>query len=298
MKLSKLLKVLLGLVVVLVVAVVCVFFFINSIVKTGIEAGGKYALGVPTTVNSVSVGLGSFGMNGLNVANPTGFNSPHFLELGDANVAVTLPSLMQDTIQVPTFSLDNLDVNLEKKNGATNYKVILDNLSKLKGDSKATQSQSADQGGGKKLVISDVSLKNIKVHVNLLGDGGTVSDITKVNINLDEIKLQNVGKTDKGMTGVTVSQLSSIIVQAVLSAVADKGGGILPADLLGDLGGQLSAIGDIKDLGLNVVGKVGSTVENAGKQVIDGAAKGVGDAADKLQKDVGKGLKDLLPGKK
>lgn len=300
MKLSKLIKILVSLVVLVVVVLVVGVLFINSIVKTGIEAGGKYALGVPTTVNSVSVGLGSFGMSGLNVANPQGFTTPHFLQLGDAGVAVSLPSLMQDTIQVPTFALDTLDVNIEKKGGATNYKVILDNLAKLKGaDSGKGAPAPSNDGGGKKLIISDLTLKNIRVHANLLGDTG-VGDLTKINITIDEIKLQNVGKTDKGVagSGVTVSQLSSIVVQAILSAVAEKGQGILPGDLLGDLQGQLTSLGGIKDLGLKVVGNVGSSVEQAGKKVVDEATKGVNEAADKLKKDVGKGLEGLLPGKK
>jgi len=112
--------------------------------------------------------------------------------------------------------------------------------------------------------------------------------VTKVTVPVEEIHLQNVGKTGTGVggSGVTVGQLSSLIVQAVLDAAAKAGNGILPADMLGDLQTRLANIGDLK----NLTGDVGKKAEEAAKTVEDGAKKAVDGA--------GKALQGLIPGAK
>ena len=105
--------------VVVVLLVVGAFFWIDSIAKAGVETGGTYALGVDTTLDGMDVGVLSGGveMSALNVANPTGFESPHFLHLGTGRVAVSLGSLTEDKVVVPEFTLSGLSLNLESKSG-------------------------------------------------------------------------------------------------------------------------------------------------------------------------------------
>lgn len=314
MKILKLILIIAVLLVLLLIAgVLFALSQINAIAKTGIEKGSTYALGVNTTVASVNIGLfsGTFSMNGLNVANPQGYPGPHFLKLGNGSVAVSLASLNQPTIEVPTFSLSDLDVRLEKTDGAANYQVILDNLGRLSSGKPADPNQPAPTGDEKKLVINELTLRNIKVHVDLLKPAGAIGDVvgkaTAIDIPIKEIKLTNVGKTGTGVggTGVTVSQLSSIIVQAVLAAVAENGAGVLPADLLGDLKGKLGNLDGLKGLGMQAVGGVTEKATEAAKQVTEGAKEAVKDATKKGEEAVKKGeeavkkgLENLLPGKK
>lgn len=289
----------LGLVVVLVLVVVVAFFMINSIAKAGIEKGGTYALGVPTSVDSVNVDVlgGVFEMKGLEVANPAGFTSPHFLALGSGGVNVTLQSLTKDTVELPRLALDTIDVRLEKKDGKSNYNVILENLKKLSGSdpSKPAPAPGPD-AKAKRFVVSDLSVTNVTVHVDLLG--GPASSLTKITVPIDEIKLKNVGRTGSGVagTGVTMSELSGIIVKAVLAAAVQNGGGLIPADVLGELQGGLAGIanlgGSLSEMGLQVVGDAKGAVEQVGKEV----EKTV-DEAKKTVEDIGKGIKDLIPKK-
>ncbi len=297
----KFIKRLIGVVLLLLLLVIggLVFaaFRIDALARTGIEKGATYALGVPTTLAAADVGLlgGTFSMSDLHVGNPPGFTSPHFLSLGTGGVAVSLSTLSQQTVELPSFSLDRLSVNLEKRGDAgTNYKVILANLDKLKGSSPTTKPASTDE---RRFIIRDLSIKNVNVQVDLFGGPGAIGELTKVNIPIDEIKLADVGKTGTGVagSGVTMSELVSIIVQAVLGAAADKGGGLLPADFLGDLKGSLANLDGVKDLGMKVLGDAKGTIEEAGKKALQDTAKKAEDAV----KDVlDKGLKDLFPGDK
>jgi len=274
-----------------IAAVIFAFYSIDTIARRAIESGGTYALGVPTTLDSASVGIfgGTFSMSGLKVANPPGYGSSPFMSLGSGGVAVTLSSLREPVVQLPRLTLDNLNVSLEKKSGAANFNVILDNLKKL-------SSGSTSKGGGseKKFVIKELSLKNINVGVDLIGGPGAIGDLTKIKIPINEIKLENVGQTGTGVagTGVTLEQLASIIVQAVLAAAAEKGNGILPAEILGELQGGLANLGQLDKLGMKVLAdpsliqKIGG--ENAAKTLEQGK-KAVDDAKKAI---------DLIPGLK
>lgn len=290
---KKLVKAMLVLVVLLVVivvgAVVGVGMYANQLAKKGIERGGTYALGVPTTVDSVSIGLlsGKFGMSGLNVANPGGggYTSSHFLSLGSGNVAVNYSTLQQPVVDLPELTLRKIDVSLEKKGGKANYQTILDNLKKLQ-DSGSSKPSTGDE---KKLVIQKLLIEDIKINVDMV-DAGGLGQLAKLTIPLEKIELDNVGKTGTGVqgTGVTMEQLASIIVQAVLNAATEKAGGILPAELLNDLQSSLGQLNALKELPMKVMGDVKNVVDNLGKDL----GKGLGDAADKIGKDAGDAIKD------
>jgi hypothetical protein len=120
-----------------------------------------------------------------------------------------------------------------------------------------------------------------------------------VTIPIDKIELKDVGQTGQGVggSGVTMSQLSGIIVKAVLAAAAEKGGGLIPGDLLGDLQGKLSSLTNLDSLskgGMSIVAGAAGKVEEIGKKVGDDVKKSVDDAT----KNVGDALKGVLPGGK
>jgi hypothetical protein len=304
--LKKLLYVAAGLVLLLVVGVFIVFLSINSIAKRAIEKGGTYALGTDTSVSSVSVGVfkGEFSMSGLKVANPssaTKFESPHFLTLGTGSTAVTLSTLRQPTVEIPTLTLDKLDANIESKGGATNYGAILDHLKTVTGGDSSKPAP-ADPNE-KKFIIRELKLTNLTIHVDMgaavggvvpggLGKvGDVVNKVTTVTIPIDKIELHDVGKGNGGVgdSGVSMSQLTGIIVKAVLAAAAEKGGGLIPTDLLGDLRGKLSSVANLDALskgGIEIVGGAATKVGDEVKKGVEDATKGIGDA-----------LKGVLPGR-
>ncbi|MBX3358401.1 MAG: AsmA family protein [Phycisphaeraceae bacterium] len=297
---KKLLIAVVVLVVLLMVAVGGVVYFAGSLAKSGIEKGGTYALGVPTRVDGVSLGLlsGRFSLTGLSVGSPAGYSAPHFLALGEGGVKVSLASLTSDVIEVPQFRLEDIDVRLQRKDGKGNYNVILDNIQKVSGP-KGAEPKPSSSGSDKKLVINELTIRNVKVHLELLDAPGGIG---KVEVPIDEIALKNVGKTGTGVggTGVTISELAGIVVQALMNAAVERGGGLIPADVLSDLQGSLAKLDDLKGLGMQVIGDAKGTVENvkaeAQKAVED--IKKTGDDLKKGLEDAKKGIGDLIPKKK
>lgn len=287
-------------VLVLAGGVILLLSQVDRIAKVAIEKGGTFATGTPTTVADVSIGLfsGKFALSGLSIANPAGFTSPAFMSLGSGGVDLSVASLTGSTIEVPRFALDALEVNLERRDGATNYGAILDSLKRLQGSGGGGGATPPAQDE-KKLVIGSLELSNIVVKIDMAGGPKAVSDLTRVTIPIEKISLSNVGKTGTGVagTGVTVSELSSLVISAVLRAAADKGGSIIPADLLGDLNGRLEGLGKGL-LDMKVVSGAQAKVEELGKKAVEDVKKTVDEAAKKATDKASEALKGLIPGKK
>ncbi len=275
----KIIKALIGLVVVvgvlLIVTVIGIFVFVDSLAKQGIEKGTSYALAVPTTLQRADVGIttGSFDMEGLNVANPEGFDTPHFMNLDSAGVAVSFESLSKDVVELPSLTLDGIDVNLQKTGNGSNYGVILENLKRFESEGDDAASKDSE---GKKFIIKKVTITNIVVHAALLPIGG---DATKLDLKVPEIILTDVGSGADG-GGVPMGKLAAIIVKAVFSAVVEKAGGLLPADMLGDLTGGLGQLTSLGDMGIGMAAQAAEELGDIAGQITDE----VGDVAADAQK--------------
>src|SRR5262245_20358478 len=180
MKLGKrLVLVVGGLLVVLVVALVVAFVFIDRLARTGIQAGATYALGVPTTLDQADVGVfaGTFEMRGLQISNPQGFASDKFMTLGKGGVAVSLGSLSSDTVELPKLELDTLNLALEKNNQGSNYQVLLNNLKRFEDKSKEKPAAEAE---GKKFVIREVLIRKVTVKADIVGGMSTTVPIEQI----------------------------------------------------------------------------------------------------------------------
>lgn len=308
-------RVIAAVVVLLIVGLVTAYFYLDSIAKAAIERGGAYATGVETEVDSVRLGLfsGRFGMQGFELDNPEGmgFQSDHFLELGEADLAVSIGSLRKDVVVVPRIRLDAIDLNLERRGGKQNFDVILANLEKLSSTEPAPEEAEPQQW-----IVNDLVITNVRVTAS--GEG-IVSNNQNITFTIPSIELNGV-KSD------SLAELQGQIVKQVLSAVAQQA----PAQVLGALGAELTSglaqVGELGEVTLAQVAAATELIEGAGESAkaatealgksIEGlspeAGKAVGGASEKVgevgeqaenvAKDVGKsieqGLGGLLGGKK
>lgn len=256
-----------------IAAVAGLFVYIDQIAKAGVERGATYALGVDTTLDSMSVGVfrGRVAMNGLDVANPPGFDSDRFLRLGEGRVAVTLGTLMEDTVVVPELRLSGVAINLEKKGKSANYQVILDGLKKFesKGEPPAPEKENP-----KRFVVRLVVVEDVDVAVDLLGIGG---GLTRLPVHLDRIELRDVGSESDG--GVVLAQLSGMLVKALLEAVVQQAGGVLPGEITAELTQGLAMLHGLGGASIKVVGDVTA--------IINGQTQDLAGLSGRLLQDVG-----------
>ncbi len=297
-RVKRLVAVVVAVVILIVVAAV---LWIDRLAKVGVEAGGQYAFGVPTRLDTASIGIlrGRSELSGLDIANPEGFETPHLLKLDDAVLAVSLGSLTGDTVEIPEFSLAGVDMNLESKGGKSNFKIVLGNLGRFESSEKEPKAK--EEKEGRKYVIREIVVKDIKVNVALLPIGGSA---TRVTIPIEELRLKDVGTgSDKG---IILAQVADTLLKAIIVAAMEKGGGTIPSELLGELNGAMASLAPLKTVGASLAVNVNGTLKDLSAQVgtagqqltqqAQGAAKQLGDttkdAQQKLTDEIGGLLKN------
>lgn len=287
-----------GVVVFTILVVIALFVAMGQIdiaARSAIEKGGAHALGVSTTLDDIRVGIlsGAVRMKTLQIGNPEGFETSHFVRLGDGTVAVKLGSLMEDLVVLPELTLLGIDMNLEKRDGKANYNVILDNLKKFQSDSPEEKAP-PDEGIERKYVIRKVTLRDITVQADLLPVGGS---LTRIPIKIDAIELENVGSdSDKALL---LSELMGILTHAILTGIVEKAGNLIPSDMLHELSNALASVEGLAGASIKLVGDISQQAGQITKEVakiadsvtgtvgnIGKSAEGIGSAVDDLGKNV------------
>ncbi len=277
---KRLMIVLAVLLVLLIIAIGVALYYLDTLLKRGIERGGAAALGVPTQVDVAHLGLlaGELSLKKLEITNPQGYSGAHFMTIDDLDAAVTLKSLTQDTIEVPYLRLTDVYVSLEKKGEKANYEVILENIKEFQKGFKSSDTQKSPgaTGGGKessssskRFVIKEISIKNIQVDAQVKQMGGLLGTAT-VRITIPEIKVTNIG-TEEG-NAVAIEEVTGVVTQAVLKAVLEQGAGVLPPEIARGLNGALGGLGGVT---VEVIGTVGKGVLDGTGKVIEGIGKGI-----------------------
>lgn len=259
---------------------------VNSLGKVAVEKGSTYALGVDTKLGGLNLSLlgGSVELTEMNIANPQGFKAANIMTLGKGQVAISIPSLLSDTIEVPLFELKNLALNIEQSGiGKTNFDQLLENLKKVQGDAPAEQT-----GSSKKLKIKKLLITDTTANIQLLPIGGVPSTIpVKIpRIEIDDFDPEN-GK------GVVIAEIFQIIIPTVIAAVLEGGKNLIPTDLANSLGkGVAGVVGQIGGEAGKIMSGVGTKLGPAFKDTLGGA----GGLLEKGVKDIGKGVGDVGKG--
>ncbi len=289
-------KLLIGVAGLFVALLVGVSFYINEIVGTAIERGGTYALGVETTVGFVRLSPfgGNFRISSLRIANPPGFERSSFLELGSGNIDVALATLTEPVVHVPRFHLDDIEITLERAKGRTNYGEILDNLGRFE-KGKAPAPKQEDSGPGTRVVIDELVITDVTANVEWID---APANLAMTKIEIPEIRLQGIGAHNA--QGVAVSELSSIIIKAIMGAIA-RYGGDLPSIMLGELQrsmGRLTRLPGVmvEGMGSNLVESVGNAMPGAVGDAVRGVGETTGEAAKGVTDAVGAKAKKALGG--
>ena len=225
--------------------------FVDGMARSAVEKSATSALGVPTTVADMDVGVfsGNCEMARVVVKNPQGqqFRAEHFLSIGSIRIAVSLGSLLEDTVVVPELALAQADMNLEQRGTTSNYGIIIENA-KRAGKPSGSEPPAAE----KKFVIRRLSIEGVAVHVTArLPAGGKAA---KADVTIPRIELEDVGTGGKP---VAISEIAVIVVRAILDEVVKRGGIEIPAGAISDLGKLL------EELGRGLEGETRKAVEEA-----------------------------------
>ncbi|MDH3982372.1 MAG: AsmA family protein [Kiritimatiellaceae bacterium] len=270
---KKLLKIILGLLAVLVVALVClVLFWLGPTVKKSVETVGPKALGTEVTIEKLRIHplLGTVQLKGLHIGNPEGFTNPSAVALKEFKVIVSLRSLLTDTVVVKEILIDSPEFTYERKLKTDNIKVLQKNIEAYTAKEEASEAELEQQieqekaegeqptdKPAKKIVIERLALINGKVNAK-------ISALPTAPIPLPDIEKTDIGKDDGGTSWAEAGkEISTTIYDAIFGAVSSVGG--IAGDALKGAGGSAVDAGKA----------AGDTVKDAGSAVIDSASDAV-----------------------
>ena len=212
-------KIIIGVILIVVILLVVLSFSIDGIVKGAIEKTGSKVLGTKVTVQNVELSLfsGSGTIKGLVVANPTGFKEPYLFKLGEVNVAVSIPSLLSDTIVVKNVSIAQPNIMFETNAKTSNIQTVLNHVEQSTGGktthhaakSQQTQKPTQPEGPAKHIIIQHFALTKPVVKGNLGG-------LATVNMQVPDVVLSDVG----GKQGVPVQDATKQLISALTNALS------------------------------------------------------------------------------
>ncbi len=304
-------------IVLLVGGVLYVLSQADAFVRRGIERGGTYVLEVPVTVDAATldIGEGRLGVTGLRVANPEGFGTAdeRFVRLGDGDVQVSYDTSDQEVVRLPRLALSDLEMLLIKGAEDSNYGRILDSVKRFEDDTPPPADPPAGaEATQTRVVIDEVVLSDLMVRIRYASGVPGADALTTLDVPIDEIRLENVGEDPDNP--VDVADTVSIILKAVLAAVIEEAGGVLPPDLAEDLETSLAELASLGDMGVGMATELGEgarqQLEEVGRQVeqaigevggslgeaLEGAGQQAGDAAERAGEELRRGIGGLMQG--
>jgi len=255
-------RLLIVLLVLILLAVLAVHFFLDSAITKGFNTVGPKITKVDTRLDAASLSLlsGSGKMKGLFVGNPEGYKSKFAIQVGSSSFAVQPSSLLADKVVVKSVRVEGPELTFETDLKGNNLKKILSNIEETTGTSGTEppkeQPKEPAAKAGKKLEVDEFVITGTKLHVSI--DAPVIGQ-KSATVPVPDINLPPLGK---GNEGVTVAEVSSVALKALLDASIKEAEKVV-ADLA--KGGQFMG----KDLGTNTT------------QTIQKATKGLGDLLQK-----------------
>jgi len=243
---KKLLKVIVGIVVILFLVVTgLVLFLLGPTVEKAVETIGPKAIGAELTLEKLRIDplRGTVQLKGLFIGNPPGFASDSAVKLKQFRIDVALGSLLTDTIVVKQILIDAPEFTYERTLKTDNIQAIQKNIAAYTAreetleEEPAAEEAAAKKPAGKKVIIEHLLVKDGRVNVKIYG-------FPTAPIPLPDVEKTDIGKQEGGTTWAAAGQeIVAVIYDAISGAVASMG--TVSGDALKDAGGITTEAGKI-----------------------------------------------------
>ena len=206
--------------ILLIVAAVAVLsFYLDSMIKAGVEAVGPKITGTAVKLDGVSLSLlsGQARLKGLVVGNPPGFQTERSFKLADAKVKVDLKTALSNKLVIEEILIDGPEITYEGSSSGSNISKIQENVTafgKSVTPKDAAESKSPKKDPTqKKVQINHFIVKNAQLNASTSMLKG------KTTVSMPDIYLKDIGK-DSG--GVTVQTAATEVFAAINKSVVQS----------------------------------------------------------------------------
>ena len=233
----RLIMVLGVLVLLLVIAALVSWIYIDHLAAAALTSGIEYAGDVKCSVSGVSVSVlsGRIRIKRLAVKSPNGYAEADMFALEDAGLQVRVRSLWDQPVHVRHLEIIKPLLRVEPGPGGSNVRVFLDNVRRKLGAGEKEPDQPPARMWVDKLVIQDATVQI----------GSRLAERELMDVTLETIELADIrGRNERG---VTPGELAAMIVYELVRRSALKGEldfeSLIPLDLTKGLQTVLQSTG-------------------------------------------------------
>ncbi|HVU25419.1 MAG TPA: hypothetical protein VHE13_14930 [Opitutus sp.] len=197
-----------AIVALLLVAYVCLTFFLGSIVRAGVNTVAPRITGTKVELAGARISPlnGDGTLTGLNIGNPSGWSDANAFHLGKVHIRMKPFSVFGDHIVIDEIEIEQPEILYETKIVSSNIGDLLKNIEKAGGSDKAEATTKS--GKPLKFEVKHFLLKGGRISV---GVGAAA-----LPLPLPPIELHDLG-TKEG--GITSDQLALAVMRSVTSSV-------------------------------------------------------------------------------
>ena len=220
---------LLSLLLVLVIAFVGAFLYLEPLVKTTVNTVGTKIVGTKVNLDEFRFApfVGEAEVKGITVANPEGYKTPNLINLGRVFVKLNVKSLFTNTIVVEEVSVNGIELTYEMPDLSTsNVMQIQQNIAKNTASSDAkepvkTETEVAEE----ETTAKPSSSKNVVIK-KVVVDGGALQAMTPLqpeplSLSMPAIEINGIGEQGEKMNiQETVTTLFNKILFNATSVVS------------------------------------------------------------------------------
>jgi len=209
---SKTGKIITGLVLASIAAIAIVvtllFQNLDGIIKKVIEDTGTKITGTTVSLDNVKLTLadGRGELDGLRVANPTGFGAGPIFAMNQAALEIDPASVTGKVIVIREVIIEGASLNAEQKGLATNLKALLDNIEKNTPKSAEPATVENTSPTDVRLMLERFAFTNTRASL-------VTEQWGEQQLKLKDIVLTNIGDKD---TGLSPEALAGRMVQALV----------------------------------------------------------------------------------
>ncbi len=214
----KLLKIIIGIIIVLLIAAFIVIASLNRIVKTAINTYVPEITKTAVNVDEVDLKIfeGSFKIEDLDIRNPSGFSDNSIFSLEKVFLKVDLSSLDKEVIIIDKLEVKDADFLYEIRGGRSNLSVLMNNINSYvnKLSSGETTSTEESKKSAKRIFIRELSFTGgeVKVDAELIKSASQ-----KIELKIPNIIVKNIGTQENGMpTNEAIAKVLSIFVNEAI----------------------------------------------------------------------------------
>lgn len=205
-----LLRVVGGIVILLIVAVIVLYFSLNIIVARVIMTYGPGVTQTPVKVSFVNISplSGAGKISNLTIDSPTDYKEQPAIKIKDIEVKIDMKSILTKKIIIDEVVIDTPEVNFEQKFTSNNISAIRANVNSYNGRNNNPSTPSA-----LKFQINRLVIKSGKATIYTAG--------AHVLFPISDVDDRNIGAGENGVTSSEITKLVfSTFTESVLKGVA------------------------------------------------------------------------------